>query len=74
MRSHFLSWKRMLAILAGTGVVLWTAVLFLQYGFDHWRWSPPIVAMISLTVSNLALVAFAISQVRERRRKKRQHA
>ena len=74
MRPHLLSWNRTLAILAGTGAFLWSAVLFVQYGFHHWGWSPPIVAMISLTVSNLALVAFVIGQVRERRRKRRQHA
>ncbi len=69
-----MSWTRFFAILAVFGVLLVGALFLLDHGIHHWGWRPPILAMISLTVANLALALWAFVHVRERRGKKSRHA
>jgi hypothetical protein len=68
------SWTRFFAILAVFGVLLVGVLFLLDHGIHHWGWRPPILAMISLTISNLALALWAVIFVLGKRRKKSRHA
>ena len=65
---------RVVAILAAFAVLLVGVLRVLDHGIHHWGWRPPIVAMISLTISNLALALGAFIHVLGKRRNKSRHA
>jgi hypothetical protein len=67
-------WNRMLAILVVIGVLGTVGILLIRHGIEHWGWSPPYVAMISLSVSSLAGALSALVVARERQRRKNRHA
>jgi uncharacterized membrane protein YozB (DUF420 family) len=59
--------------LAVIGVVMWAVVLFVQRQVESGQWRAPLVAMISLTVSNLAVAAACFMLWRAKRRKRTVH-
>ena len=65
---------RAFAFLAVLAALLVGVLLLLDHGIHHWGWRPPMVAMISLTITNLALAFWAVVRVFENRRKKSRHA
>jgi len=65
---------RMAAVLAGFAAILWGAMAVLQWGFESRHWSPPYVAMISMTISSSSLGFYALFLARKRRRNRNTHA
>ena len=65
---------RMALTLAAIAAFLWGGILFLQWGFASRHWSPPIVATISLTVSNVGLWLYVLFAARNRRSHRKTHA
>lgn len=65
---------RILLVVGAVGVFLVGSSLFVQHQLESGRWSPPITAMISLTVANVACAISVVMIVIARRKKKRERA
>ncbi len=68
------NWTRAFAIFAALTGLLVGMMSLLDHGIHRWGWRPPIVAMISLTISSLVLAFCAFIRVFGNRRKRSQHA
>jgi hypothetical protein len=68
------NWTRIFSTLAAFGVLLLGVLFFLDHGIHHWDWRPPIVATITLAITNLALALSAFTNVWRKRRRNSRHA
>lgn len=65
---------RIVVVLAALATGFVGVIAALRWGFESRHWSPPIVAMISLTVANLSLALCSLVLARKGRRNRRTHA